>query len=158
MSDRPARRVVVGAVGVALCAVALTGLVVQATRGNGVVGVQLRSSTRHAAAVDNAFYRCLSVQAGSLVGPDEPVLLGEGVAQFADWVTLTKGVVSWIDVAPDRSSARFLLSLRDGVTGRPACLGTVVVARPAQPSEGRAVRVGTGASVPGQGPPPAPPL
>lgn len=153
---RATRGTVVGAgvLGLLICLVVLAALVVQAGRGNVVVAVQLRPTTKHDAALDDAFYRCLDIQARSLVSPGEPVYFGAD--SLADWVTLTKGVGSWVTIASSPESAKADLSLRDDVTGRPACLGTVVVAKSAG-SHGT-VRVGHGASVPGHGPPPAPPL
>jgi len=143
-----------GAVGLVLCLVVLAALVVQAGRGNAVVAVQLQSTTKRDAALDDAFYRCLGIQARSVSSPGEPVYLAAD--NFADWVTLAKGIGSWVTIASSPESAKADLSLRDDVTGRPACLGTVVVARSVGPHG--TVRVGRGASVPGHGPPPAPPL
>lgn len=143
------------AVGLAVCAVALVALGVQASRGNAVVGVQRHPRTVRDAALDDAFYRCIDVQAHSLVRPGEPVFLVGG--DFPDWITLVKGVGSWVTVAPSLSSSRAILSLRDGVNGRPSCLGTAVVAEPTGSGAG-GIRFGTGADVAGTGPPPAPPL
>jgi hypothetical protein len=152
---RATRGTVVGSVlGLVICVVVLAALVVQAGRGNAVVAVQLQATTKHNAVIDDAFYRCLDIQARSLVSPGEPVYFGPD--NLSDWVTLTKGIGSWVTIASSPASAKADLSLRDDVTGRPACLGTVVVARTVG-SHG-VVRVGHGASVPGQGPPPAPPL
>jgi hypothetical protein len=111
----------------------------------------------HDAAVDNAFYRCLDVQTRSLVSPGEPVwLVGES---FGDLVTLIKGVGSWVTIADRLSSAQATVGLRDNVAGGQTCLGTVVVATNTTPHhQGDGVRIGSGASVPGVGPPPAPPL
>ncbi len=154
---RPPRRTVVGVavVGLVVTALTLTALGIQAARGNAIVDVQLQAKTRHDAALDDAFYRCIDVQARSLVSPHEPVYL---IGTLGDWVTLTKGVGSWIDIAPSLASAQAIVGLRDNVTGRPACLGTVVVDRPTHPQDGTTIRFGSGASVPGTGPPPAPPL
>ncbi len=147
--------------GVVVCVAAVLALGVQAARGNSVVDVQSQSTTRHNAALDDAFYRCLDVQARSLVSPDEPVLLSTDLANltaFADLVTLIKAIGSWIDLAPARAQAKAVLSLRDGVTDRPACLDTVVVAAVPGPGGRTTVLIGHGASVPGHGPPPPPPL
>ncbi len=143
-----------GVLGLVVCLVVLAALVVQAGRGNAVVAVQQQATTKHDAALDDAFYRCLDIQARSLVSPGEPVYFEAD--NLSDWVTLTKGIGSWATIASSPASARADLSLRNNVTGRPACLGTVVVARSVR-SPGT-VRVGHGASVPGHGPPPAPPL
>ncbi len=139
-----------------VCALALAGLTVQAVRGVRTVGIQRSAVTVRDAALDDAFYDCLSVQAHSLLAPRQSVALGK--TNLGDLVTLLKGVGSWITVADPPSTAQVTLSLRNHVAGRGACLGTVVVARYAHPHGGIAVRVGTGSSVPGSGPPPAPPL
>jgi hypothetical protein len=146
---------VVTAVGILIAAVAAAGLAGQAGRGNRTVGVQRDARTVYDAALDDAFYRCIEVQARSLVSPGEPVLLEDNLA---DLVTLLKGVGSWVTIANPPSTAVARLSLRDGVSGGGACLGTQVEARYTHPVRGRTVRIGTGASVPGHGPPPAPPL
>ncbi len=144
------------AAAVVVCALALAGLSVQAVRAVRTVGVQRSAVTVRNAALDDAFYDCLAVQAHSLVAPGQSVALGN--TDLGDVVTLLKGVGSWITVADPPSTAEVTLSLRNHVTGRGACLGTVVVARYAHPHGGAAVREGTGSSVPGSGPPPAPPL
>jgi hypothetical protein len=143
-------------VGVVVLVVATAGMVVQAYRGNATAAVQLQPKTVSDAALDNAFYRCLDVQTRSLVSPGEPVVLAPG--NLADFITLLKGVGSWVTIADPPSSAVAQLSLRDHVHRAGACLGTQVTARYPTPQGGFTVRVGTGASVPGQGPPPAPPL
>jgi hypothetical protein len=138
---------------VALVAVvALTG---QAVRGNRTVGVQRTAVVERDAALDDAFYHCLDVQARSLVRPGEPLELRDDLAHL---VTLIKAVGSWVTIADPASSAVAQLSLRDSVKDKGACLGTVVVARFPGPGHSFTERVGTGASVPGTGPPPAPPL
>ncbi len=134
---------------------ALVGLGVQAVRGNRTVGVQRQAMTIHNAKLDDSFYRCIDVQARSLVSPSQPVVI---TGSLGDLVTLIKGVGSWVTIANPFSSATARLSLRDNVAGRHACLGTVVVATYPKPGHRSVVRVGSGASVPGQGPPPAPPL
>jgi hypothetical protein len=135
--------------------VALAGLGVQAVRGNRTVGVQRQAITVHNAKLDDAFYRCLDIQARSLVSPSEPIVV---TGSLGDVVTLIKGVGSWVTIANPFSSAVARLSLRDNVKGGGACLGTVVIATYPKPRHGVTVRIGTGASVPGTGPPPAPPL
>jgi hypothetical protein len=142
-------------VGVVVAAVAIATLAGQAFRGNRTVGVQRTALVEHNAALDDAFYHCIDVQARSLVSPGQPVDL---VDNLGDLVTLLKGVGSWVTVADPPSSAVAQLSLRDGVPGNGACLGTVVVARFPGPGHSFTERVGTGANVPGTGPPPAPPL
>jgi hypothetical protein len=105
--------------------------------------------------LDDAFDHCLDVQARSLISPGEPIVFD---ANLADLVTLIKGVGSWVTIADPASSAVVRLSLRNNVSGGGACLGTVVVATSTTPGHGVKVRLGSGSSVPGKGPPPAPPL
>jgi hypothetical protein len=143
------------AAGLVIGAVAIVGLGVQAVRANRTVSFQRDARTVREAQLDNAFYRCLDVQARSLVSPREPVWF---VGDLAGFVTLFKGVGSWVTIADQSSSAKVKLSLQHGVTGRQACLGTVVVGMYAMPHGGVMMRIGSGASVPGIGLPPAPPL
>ena len=71
---------------------------------------------------------------------------------------MIKGFGAWVTVAATPARADVVLTLRDGVRGPGACLGTQVVATTRTPGGRTVVRVGTGAQVAGQGPPPAPPL
>jgi hypothetical protein len=141
--------------GLVIVAVAVTGLGVQADRGNRTVSAQRDHRTVRDAQLDNAFYRCLDVQTRSLVAPGEPVWLTDSLGNL---ITLVKGVGSWVTIADQSSSAAVKLSLQRGVTGRQACLGTVVVGTYAMPHGGVMTRIGSGASVPGIELPPAPPL
>jgi hypothetical protein len=140
--------------------VALTGLSVQAVRGNRTVSVQRSAHTMHDAALDNAFYRCIDVQARSLVpnGASVALLVPVSLAGLGDLVTLLKGVGSWAVFADPASTATVGLSLRNNVTGTGSCLGTQVVGTYRRGGHRVSVRVGSGASVAGKGPPPAPPL
>lgn len=143
-------------VGVLVAIVALVALVGQAVRANRTVDVQLSMHAVHDARVDNAFYACLDTQAHSLVRPGQTVTLGTD--NLADVVTMIKGFGSWVTVADPASRANVVLALHDGTAGPGTCLGTTVVAT-YRASDGRTTtRVGTGAQVAGQGPPPAPPL
>jgi hypothetical protein len=135
--------------------VAILGLSVQAVRGNRTVGVQRSAHTIHDAALDDAFYHCIEVQARSLIAPGQTVQLRD---DLGDLVTLIKGIGSWVTFADPPSSAAVQISLRNDVSGGGACLGTVVIASYAHPKDGVRTRVGTGSSVAGKGPPPAPPL
>jgi len=148
--------VVVTVAGVLVTVVALVALVGQAVRGDRTVGVQLSAPTVRDAALDDAFYRCLDVQAHSLVRPGQSVALRTG--NLADVVTMIKGFGSWVTVADPPSRADVVLTLRDGPAGPGTCLGTRVVGTSTGPGGTRVVRLGTGAQVAGQGPPPAPPL
>jgi hypothetical protein len=149
-------RAVVALIGLVVVVVSLAGLGVQAIRGNRTVSVQRAAVTIRNAALDDAFYRCIDVQARSLVAPGEPVVFS--VQDLGDIVTLIKAVGSWVTIANPFSTAVARLSLRNHVTGGGACLGTVVIATSSAPHHGTRIRVGSGASVPGIGPPPAPPL
>lgn len=136
--------------------VGLGSLVGQAVRGNRVVEVQLDPHTVDDAALDDPFYDCLDTQAHSLVRPGQTVTIDTD--NLADVVTMLKGFGSWVTVADPASSADVVLALHDGTAGPGTCLGTTVVATYHHPDGRTTVRVGTGAHVPGQGPPPAPPL
>lgn len=140
--------------------VAVLGMSVQAVRGNRTVSVQRSALTIHDAALDDAFYHCIDVQTRSLIAPGEPVLFTAvtNVSGLSDLVTLLKGVGSWVTIANPPSTAVARISLRNNVAGHRACLGTVVVATYTTPKDGVRVRVGSGSSVAGKGPPPAPPL
>ena len=148
--------VVVTVVSVLVIAVALVALVGQAVRGDRTVATQLGSHVARDAAVDDAFYRCIDIQTRSLVRPGQTVALSTD--NLADVITLIKGVGSWITVADPAARADVVLTLRDGSAAPGTCLGTRVVATTVGPGGARVVRLGTGAGVPGQGPPPAPPL
>ena len=137
-------------------AVALVALVGQAVRGNRTVDTQLSARTVHDAALDDAFYACLDTQAHSLVRPGQSVTLG--VDNLADVVTMIKGFGSWVTVADPASRADVVLTHHDGTAGPGTCMGTTVVGTFRGPHGHDTVRIGTGAQVPGQGPPPAPPL
>lgn len=128
---------------------------VQAVRGNRTVGVQRDERTMHATALDNAFYHCIDVQVRSLVRPGQPVDLRGGLY---DLVTLLQASGSWITVADRSSPADEQVFVVDGVGGPGTCRGTVAKIAYREPHGGETVRTGTGASVPGTGPPPAPPL
>ena len=138
---------------VGVAAVALVG---QAVRGNRTVDVQLGARTIHDAALDDAFYACLDTQAHSLVRPGQLVTLGDD--NLADVVTMIKAFGSWVTVADPASRAEVVLTLHDGNAGPGTCLGTTVVGTFRGPGGRDTTRVGTGAEVAGQGPPPAPPL
>jgi hypothetical protein len=144
---------VVSAIVAGIALVALGG---QAVRGARTVDVQLAPHAVHDAAVDDAFYACIDTQARSLVRPGQTVTLGG--ANQADVVTMIKGFGYWVPVAAPASSAGVTLTLHDGTAGPGTCLGTTVVATTRGPDGRTTVRVGSGAQVPGQGPPPAPPL
>ena len=137
-------------------AVALIGLAGQAVRGNRTVDAQLSARAEHDASVDDAFYACIDTQARSLVRPGQTVALGGD--NLADVVTMIKGFGSWVTVADPASRADVVLTLHDGAAGPGTCLGTRVVGTWRGPGGRTMVRLGTGASVAGQGPPPAPPL
>jgi hypothetical protein len=146
----------VAVVSALVAAVALVALAGQAVRGDRTVRAQLAPAAVHDASVDDAFYRCIDVQAHSLVRPGQTVALSTD--NLADVITMIKGFGSWVTVADPSSTADVVLTLHDGAAGPGTCLGTRVVATSVGPGGVRVVRQGTGAEVPGQGPPPAPPL
>ena len=144
------------AVAALVVVLSLVGLVGQAVRGNGVVNEQRSRHTVANATIDDRYYDCLSTQAHSLVSSSTPVRYRPG-ATLWEAVLLNKSAGSWITVAPPGSTPSALLGIAH--TGGPgACLGDVVFARIHQPDGSWVTRTGTGASVPGSGPPPAPPL
>lgn len=147
-------------VGPVLLAVALAALSVQAVRGNTTVSVQREAHTIRNATLDDSFYNCITVQAHSLVSPGESVSLAPPptLSGLADVVTLLKGVGSWATFADPPSTAAVFLSLRNNVAGPGACLGTEVIATYPRAHHRTTVRIGSGSSVAGKGPPPAPPL
>jgi hypothetical protein len=149
-------RVVVLVVGALVLVVAVTGMAAEAHRGNNTVNVQLGATTVHNAAIDDAYYGCLDTQAHSLVSQDEPVVISP--INLSDFITMLKAFGSWVDIADPPSSSDVVLSMRDNVHGGGACLGSEVVAKYPMPRHGVRERTGSGASVPGNGPPPAPPL
>jgi hypothetical protein len=140
--------------------VVIAASVGQAVRGNAVVNAQRSPTAVRDAKLDDAFYDCLSIQAHSIVSPGEPVFLvgtSANLTGIAEWVTLIKGVGTWVTFSGTPSTARVELVFEDHVTGRPACLGNAVATRSIH--DGRVtVRYGSGADVPGMGPPPAPVL
>jgi hypothetical protein len=148
--------VLVVGVSALVAAVAVVALVGQAVRGDRTVQAQLAPATVRAASLDDAFYRCIDVQARSLVRPGQTVALSTD--NLADVVTMIKGFGSWVTVADPASRADVVLTLRDGPAGPGTCLGTRVVATSVGPGGTTVVRLGTGDQVPGRGPPPAPPL
>jgi hypothetical protein len=147
-------------VGLGVVLVAVAGLGVQAVRGNRTVSVQRDAHTIHDAALDNDFYHCIDVQARSLVSRGESVSLSAPptLGGLGNVVTLLKGVGSWATFADPPSAATVRLSLRNNVAGVGACLGTEVIGTYPRAHHGATVRVGSGSSVAGKGPPPAPPL
>ncbi len=143
-------------VGVVVATAAMVGLGVQAVSGARTVTAQRSAGSARDAALDDAFYRCIDVQTASLVSPGQPVVVAN--SNLADFITLVKGAGSWLTIAEPPSRASGELSLRNNVAGPGTCRGTVVVERYAVPHHGVRVGVGSGASVPGHGPPPATPL
>ena len=155
-SRRPVRTVLVTVVSTLIVVVSLVALVGQAVRGSRTVDAQLATHAVQDATVDDAFYACIDTQAHSLVGPGQTVALGGD--NLADVVTMLKGFGAWVTVADPASGADVVLTLHDGPGAPGTCLGTRVVATYRGPDGRTTVRLGTGAQVAGQGPPPAPPL
>ena len=136
--------------------IALVALAGQAVRGSRTVDAQLVTRSVHDATVDDAFYDCIAVQARSLVGSGQTVTLGGG--NLADVVSMIKGFGASVAVADPPSRADVVLTLHVGMAAPGTCLGTRVVGTYRGPDGRTTVRLGTGAQVAGQGPPPAPPL
>ena len=145
-------------IGIAVVVAATVGLGVQAVNGARTVSVQRQSTAARNASLDDAYYDCLDTQAHSLVSPGQSVTIYAD--NLANFIILLKTAGSWATFADSPSSAAVQLSLRtvSGGGGRFACRSSVVVAHYATPQHGISERVGSGASVAGQGPPPAPPL
>ena len=153
---RPVRTVLVTVVSALVAAIALVALVGQAVRSSRTVDAQLVARSVHDATVDNAFYNCIDAQARSLVGPNQTVTIGG--ENLADVITMIKGFGAWVTVADPPSRADVVLTLHVGTAAPGTCLGTRVVGTYRGPDGRTTVRLGTGAQVAGQGPPPAPPL
>ena len=153
---RPVRTVLVTVTCTLVTAVALVALVGQAVRGSRAVDAQLASRSMHAAIVDNAFYACIDTQARSLVASGQTATLGGH--NLADVISMIKGFGAWVPVADPASRADVVLTLHDGKAAPGTCLGTRVVGTYRAIDGRTTVRLGTGAQVAGQGPPPAPPL
>jgi hypothetical protein len=128
-------------------------LVLGAADGNSTVA-SFAGPTQHAAAnLDNAYYRCLDVQVHSLVAPEQPVTFD----QQGNVADLLRASGSWLRAAPpsDPSVPELVLAAR---TGPGSCHGFVVESRSRGPAGNVEVRVGSGASLAGQGPLPRPTL
>ena len=141
------------------CAVAALGLACvlgQAVRGTTVVNHQRSARVVADARLDDAYYSCLDIQARSLITPSTSVRYRPG-ASLGEAVILNKVVGSWITLSPARHEPAGFLGLRHA-DGPGACLGDVVTLRTRGSDGTWIVRIGHGATVPGQGPPPAPPL
>jgi len=106
-----------------------------------------------ASRLDNAYYSCLDIQIRSLVAPGQPVTF-DPRDNVAD---LLRAAGSWLHAAPtdDASVPQLVLAAR---AGPGTCHGFVVETRTRGAAGRIEVRVGTGASVPGQGPLPRPEL
>ena len=131
------------------------GLGVQAADGARTVSDQRQPTTVRNAVIDDQYYQCLDTQARSLISSNQPIAID--TANLGDFISLLKAIGSWATFADSSSSAQVKLSLRT-IRGSGGCRGSVVVADFASPHRGVSPRVGTGASMPGHGPPPAPPL
>ena len=150
------RRPVVVAVGALVAAIGLGCLVVQATRANATISAQRSARVTADARLDEAYYACIDHQARSLITPKTPVAYRPG-ASLGEAVVLNKAVASWITLSPPGTEPSGWLGLRH--TGGPgSCLGDVVTLRSRDAAGTWTQRTGHGASVSGQGPPPAPPL
>ena len=131
------------------------GLGLQASDGAHTVSDQRQPTTVRNAVIDDEYYQCLDIQARSLISSKQPIAIDAG--NLGDFISLLKAIGSWATFSDSSSSAEVKLSLRN-ISGSGGCRGSVVVADFASPHQGATQRVGTGASMPGHGPPPAPPL
>ena len=143
-------------VGSAVGAIGLTCVIGQAARGMAIVSHQRSAQVVADARLDDAYYSCLDIQARSLITPSTSVRYRPG-ASLGEAVILNKVVGSWITLSPARHEPAGFLGLRHA-DGPGACLGDVVTLRTRGSDGTWIVRIGHGATVPGQGPPPAPPL
>lgn len=141
--------------GIVVAVAAVVGLSAQAVSGAHTVSAQRQPTTVRNATIDDEYYQCLDIQARSLIAPNQSVAIY--TPNLVDFINLLKAVGSWVTFADASSSADVRLSLRT-ISGSGGCLGSVVVADFAVPHQGVSQRIGTGASMPGHGPPPAPPL
>lgn len=144
-------------VGLTVLVVAVVGLAVGAVHGARKVEAQRNAAASSQAAEDDAYYHCVDVQTKSLVGANQPVYLKFSVQNFGNYVTFVKAVGSWVHLVAHPGPGVVSLSLVNR-PGPDACLGTQVVAQVPLRGGGSVERSGTGASLPGAGPPPAPPL
>ena len=141
--------------GIIVAVAAVLGLGAQAVSGGHTVNAQRRPMTVRNATIDDQYYQCLGTQARSLVSPDQSVAIS--TPNLVDFISLLKAIGSWVTFADLATNADVRLSLRT-IPGSGGCRGSVVVATYAVPHQGVNPRVGTGATMPGHGPPPAPPL
>jgi hypothetical protein len=128
-------------------------LVFGAADGHSTVDHFAGSSQHAAAGLDNAYYRCLDIQVHSLVAPGQPVTF----APQGNVADLLRASGSWLRAAPasDTSVPALVLATRSGPG---SCHGFVVESRSHGPAGHVEVRVGSGASLAGQGPLPRPTL
>jgi hypothetical protein len=128
-------------------------LVFGAADGNTTVASFSTPAQVSANRLDNAYYRCLDTQVHSLVPPGQPVSF-DPRDNVAD---VLRAAGSWLHAAPadDASVPQLVLATRAGAG---SCHGFVVEARTRDAGGRTEVRIGTGASLPGQGPLPRPEL
>jgi hypothetical protein len=141
--------------GIVVAAAAVVGLGAQVVSGAHTVNAQRQPTTVRNATIDDEYYQCLDIQARSLISPNQSVAIY--TPNLVDFISLLKAIGSWVTFSDASSSADVRLSLRT-IPGSGGCRGSEVVANFAVPHQGVSQRVGTGASMPGHGPPPAPPL
>lgn len=142
-------------VGVPLVVIAIgvAALLVGAARGNSTVTSLTSASQMAATDLDNAYYRCLDVQAQSLVMSGQVVNVS-GPGNVAD---LLRAAGSWLKAAPAGDVAAPVLRIVER-SGPGTCHGSVVEGAFPNGRGGHVVRIGSGASVPGAGALPRPQL
>jgi len=137
--------------GTAVAVAAATGLLVGTVHSIRATAEQAGTHQVTLAQLGDAYYACLATQAHSLVRPGQVVVVSD--ADPGNWATLAKAVAPWAVLTRDPGSAVAVLSLAPD-HGPGACLGSVVTAR----YRDGAVVQGSGATLPGNGPPPPPVL
>ena len=132
------------------------GLLGQVVRSDRVVAAQRSSAVVHDAHLDDSYYQCVETQVHSLISEDTPVRYRRG-ATLGEKFLLNRVAAGWVTLSAPGAKPFGWLGVRRSSTA-PSCLGDVVTLR-TRDAEGRwIVHLGSGASVPGHGPPPAPPL
>jgi len=147
VSQVPRSRLLVRVVGAFVALAALAGLVVGAQQSvRADVGGSGAAAVANAR-LDDAYYRCLTIQVDSLIGPGRVVDVSTSDA--GNWATLSKVVAPRDTMTTDAARAAAVVSLSP-LHGTGSCLGSRVQARY---PDGQ-VRLATGPTLEGAGPPP----
>jgi hypothetical protein len=128
-------------------------LIFGAARGNSSVTSLTSPAQVSESRLQNAYYRCLDVQTHSLVSVRQPVTM----SHWWESLDVLRAAGIWLKAASPSNTS--VPQLRTISTRSPAsCHGTVVEGRFQERGGKVRERVGTGASVPGEGPLPRPQL